>query len=44
MPVGLSPLDKHEWQRGFVFGWNACILGIKEVSKQKLAHLAEAAS
>ena len=28
MPAQLSPTDKHEWQRGFVFGWNVCTLGL----------------
>lgn len=26
-PATLSPLEKREWQRGFIAGWNACTFG-----------------
>ncbi|HEV2662527.1 MAG TPA: hypothetical protein VGU68_18125 [Ktedonobacteraceae bacterium] len=26
-PLNLSPLEKREWQRGFIAGWNACSFG-----------------
>jgi hypothetical protein len=28
IPHNLSPVDKREWHRGFVVGWNACIFGL----------------
>ncbi len=27
LPAHLSPLDKREWQRGFIAGWTACSYG-----------------
>jgi hypothetical protein len=30
MPAQLSRLEKHEWHRGFVAGWNVCTFGIDE--------------
>ncbi len=28
LPVHLSPVEKREWQRGFIVGWNACTFGL----------------
>ena len=28
IPNNLSPIDKREWQRGFIAGWNACTFGL----------------
>jgi|SRR5579875_20861 hypothetical protein len=30
MPVTFSPVDKREWHRGFILGWNVCTLGLQE--------------
>src|SRR6266496_2058493 len=30
LPVGLSPVDKREWQCGFIAGWNASTFGFEE--------------
>ncbi len=30
IPGNLSSVDKQQWQRGFVAGWNACTFGFEE--------------
>ena len=28
LPAGLTPVEKGDWQRGFIIGWVACVFGL----------------